>query len=605
MESKNFFHIFKKDFLEKFCHFLFENIYVKNEFFIKEKECFYFCFFIEKFGDHYLNNKIYINYITKHSKKYENVNSNHTFKFIIIYILWLWYKYIILYNENNDIKEFFVKENNKLNSLLKVIFKLYKDKIFNEKHIEILSKIFIILSICSREKKDLDNLNLLKNKEIQSFYLYTKSIQILNVFINKENLTDIELNVIENYLYFLRENITKDNIPNQLIIYEYNYKSTYSILGFLKLKKINEKIKKQLILLLLDIYSYKFNLDILDSFINIIKRSLINLSEKTIEEINNDLNLISMVTEYLRKEENPGVFENAFYLSGKNSGFIQKFSNLNNLSLYISFILMPHIIKNEYTLLSIFNSKNENIFKLSLKKIDNKKYETCFYLNQKKMEKKIEIEINKIYNLFINLNPFEIYYDLNFLKNKNNEKINDNIDLSNIEILIGNNKLNNEYISSFEGYIGDLIIYNINLDEEKIFDLLKTIKCLSINKNNSTDYFIDLENSIFNLNPINFNFYKIKEKIDFVELCIKNNISQKIDFKQFYSYLPYEDDKFFNNNSSFFNCYFRTINNEITLFTFINFDGIKFINLLFEYLYQVFITINNSNNINEITMKNM
>ena len=93
MESKNFFHIFKKDFLEKFCHFLFENIYVKNEFFIKEKECFYFCFFIEKFGDHYLNNKIYINYITKHSKKYENVNSNHTFKFIIIYILWLWYKY--------------------------------------------------------------------------------------------------------------------------------------------------------------------------------------------------------------------------------------------------------------------------------------------------------------------------------------------------------------------------------------------------------------------------------------------------------------------------------------------------------------------------------
>ena len=221
------------------------------------------------------------------------------------------------------------------------------------------------------------------------------------------------------------------------------------------------------------------------------------------------------------------------------------------------------------------------------------------------MEKKIEIEINKIYNLFINLNPFEIYYDLNFLKNKNNEKINDNIDLSNIEILIGNNKLNNEYISSFEGYIGDLIIYNINLDEEKIFDLLKTIKCLSINKNNSTDYFIDLENSIFNLNPINFNFYKIKEKIDFVELCIKNNISQKIDFKQFYSYLPYEDAKFFNKNSSFFNCYFRTINNEITLFNFINFDGIKFINLLFEYLYQVFITINNSNNINEITMKNM
>ena len=68
---------------------------------------------------------------------------------------------------------------------------------------------------------------------------------------------------------------------------------------------------------------------------------------------------------------------------------------------------MPHIIKNEYTLLSIFNSKNENIFKLSLKKIDNKKYETCFYLNQKKMEKKIEIEINKIYNLFINLNQFQ------------------------------------------------------------------------------------------------------------------------------------------------------------------------------------------------------
>ena len=240
MDYKKFINKYKDENLSKFYNYFLEKIKINEKIILSNNESLYYSFFIKNLGKIYLSNNMNINYIYKHSKHFKFINSKSAFKIILIYILFFWYKYKNKYNEKKKIEEFFLRENKKLNNLLKIFYKLYIENQFKEKNVEIISKLFVYLSIC--DKKNYENIN--SNNEIKSFYFYTKSIQIFSdLFLNKNNLINEEINLIDNFLLFIRENIISKSTSNKFLLLEYNKNSTYSILNFLKLKQFSQKIQ--------------------------------------------------------------------------------------------------------------------------------------------------------------------------------------------------------------------------------------------------------------------------------------------------------------------------------------------------------------------------
>ena len=597
MDYKIFIRKYKDENLSKFYNFFLKKIEFNVNYILTNEESLFYSFFMKNLGNIYLSHNMNINYIYKHYKHFKLIKAESLFKYILIYILFFWYKYKKKYNEKKKIAQFFIKENKKLNNLLKIFFKLYDEKQFKKNNVETLSKLFVYLSIC--DKKNYENFN--SNNEIKSFYFYTKSIQVISdLFLNKNNLTNEEIDLIENFLLFIRDNIISKNTSNRFLLLEYNKKSIYSILNFLKLNQFSQKIKQHLKNILSDIYTYLYNFDLLCSFIDLIKTGLIDLYEKTNNEIINDIQKILIIPEFVNEGKKLNEVQNVFYLSGKNSGFRKTIKN-DKFSLYISFILKPDYFNDEYILISIIDSNNV-YFNFSLKKIDNNIYETIFYYNQLKINYSKNIIIGNSYNVYFTFDPFGIYFkkkekpNISYEKNIKRKKSN------HYEILIGYNynKSNNKYISPFEGYIKDIIIYSSNLKDNDINQLLE-------HKNNKIN---NPDNIIFKLNPFNYSQYKNKEEIDFVELNTINFINKKNDFKNFYSYISYNNIESNNYNSQnfpnkYFNCFFRIIHCSDIINNFIEFDGINLINLILEYIYQIFMKFNNINKINDEILKFM
>ena len=598
MDYKIFIRKYKDENLSKFYNFFLKKIEFNVNYILTNEESLFYSFFMKNLGNIYLSHNMNINYIYKHYKHFKLIKAESIFKYILIYILFFWYKYKKKYNEKKKIEQFFIKENKKLNNLLKIFFKLYDEKQFKKNNVETLSKLFVYLSIC--DKKNHENFN--SNNEIKSFYFYTKSIQVISdLFLNKNYLTNEEIDLIENFLLFIRDNIISKNTSNRFLLLEYNKKSIYSILNFLKLNQFSQKIKQHLKNILSDIYTYLYNFDLLCSFIDLIKTGLIDLYEKTNNEIINDIQKILIIPEFVNEGKKLNEVQNVFYLSGKNSGFRKTIKN-DKFSLYISFILKPDYFNDEYILISIIDSNNV-YFNFSLKKIDNNIYETIFYYNQLKINYSKNIIIGNSYNVYFTFDPFGIYFKKKVKPNISYEKNIKRKKSNHYEILIGYNynKSNNKYISPFEGYIKDIIIYSSNLKDNDINQLLE-------HKNNKINNYPD--NIIFKLNPFNYSQYKNKEEIDFVELNTINFINKKNDFKNFYSYISYNNIESNNYNSQnfpnkYFNCFFRIIHCSDIINNFIEFDGINLINLILEYIYQIFMKFNNINKINDEILKFM
>ncbi len=598
MDYKIFIRKYKDENLSKFYNFFLKKIEFNVNYILTNEESLFYSFFMKNLGNIYLSHNMNINYIYKHYKHFKLIKAESIFKYILIYILFFWYKYKKKYNEKKKIAQFFIKENKKLNNLLKIFFKLYDEKQFKKNNVETLSKLFVYLSIC--DKKNYENFN--SNNEIKSFYFYTKSIQVISdLFLNKNYLTNEEIDLIENFLLFIRDNIISKNTSNRFLLLEYNKKSIYSILNFLKLNQFSQKIKQHLKNILSDIYTYLYNFDLLCSFIDLIKTGLIDLYEKTNNEIINDIQKILIIPEFVNEGKKLNEVQNVFYLSGKNSGFRKTIKN-DKFSLYISFILKPDYFNDEYNLISIIDSNNV-YFNFSLKKIDNNIYETIFYYNQLKINYSKNIIIGNSYNVYFTFDPFGIYFKKKVKPNISYEKNIKRKKSSHYVILIGYNynKSNNKYISPFEGYIKDIIIYSSNLKDNDINQLLE-------HKSNKINNYPD--NIIFKLNPFNYSQYKNKEEIDFVELNTINFINKKNDFKNFYSYISYNNIESNNYNSQnfpnkYFNCFFRIIHCSDIINNFIEFDGINLINLILEYIYQIFMKFNNINKINDEILKFM
>ena len=601
MDYKIFSRKYKNENISEFYNFFLKKIGINENYILSNNESLFYSFFMKNLGNIYLSNNMNINYIYKYSKNFKVVNVESIFKYILIYILFFWYKYKKKYNEQKIFEQFFVKENKKLNNLLKIFYKLYNEKQFKTNNVEILSQLFVYLSIC--DKKNFENFN--SNCEIKSFFFYTKSIKIFSdLFLNKDNLINEEINLIENFLLFIRENIISKSTSNRFLLLEYNKKSAYSILNFLKLKHFSQKIKQQLKNILSDIYIYLYNFDLLCSFIDLIKTGLINLNEKTNNEIINDIQKISFIPEFVKNGKKLNENQNFFYLSGKNSGFRKEIKK-DKFSLFLSFILKPDFFLDEYILISILDSKNI-YFNFSLKKIDNNKYETIFYYNQLKINYSTNITIGNCYNVYFTFDPFEIFFQKNGKPNISNEKNTKRKKSKNYEILIGYkyDKSNNKYISSFEGFIKEIIIFSSNLNENDINQLLE-------HKNNKKNIYSNHANNIiFKLNPFNYSQYKKQEEIDFVELNAINFMTKKNNFKKFYSYISYNNIGLNNGYSNifpnkYFNCFFRIINFSDIINKFVELNGIYLIDLIFEYIYQIFMKFNNINKINDEILTNM
>lgn len=204
---------------------------------------------------------------------------------------------------------------------------------------------------------------------------------------------------------------------------------------------------------------------------------------------------------------------------------------------------------------------------------------------------------------------------------------------------LGKDNFNN----NFTGYIGNLMILNFKKFSKKspqeISKLILSLKgdydsCILMplgtndNKssfiNNENKYDNQIKNKIIELNENqsdfveslkmlisseSFKLIEYKDEIDYLNLVnnyvlyeeFKNEITS---VRQNYLNLKQKrgsssKEKMISIFSSFFNCRFHIFENKRTLDEFLNFDGIHYLCLLFEYYYQILSRIENTNDINE------
>ena len=529
---------------------------------------------------------------------------------------------IILYNTGNyyfSVKSIF----NILNFLLFLIenncyinYNLYNfDKYFNIKNYILLKVLFyyigkitnIILNKAN-EKRDEDS-NYIDEKykeEINLFFDFLKNLEDNNEINYRINKNIILNNNLLDYI-FKKQIFEKINI------------------------KIIEKYEMNFMNKLIHFYSnfIIFNYSqskIFDNIIEALKNSFIHLSDFNIdyEKIYKDffvqefyIKLIKNIIFYKDNiGDNKNIYSplfNSFFFNSYDSQIKINIKNKkysDNISIFFSINLLPKD-KNE-TLYPIFLMENNNksiIFNLSLK-YKGKGNEYSFIINNEDKENKIFIGTTYYINISFNQNKIFISYynekDIYHYEIKVNQKLSE-ID----NIIIGKNEKR-----FFSGYIGPIIIIknSSNLKENQISDLLKLKKYYYyfVFLKKDYKYYIEYLNLSKNYDLLNYIHKEKFEKFDFECLLYLNpNIinNKKIKIRT---------NENLNNLQNIYNTYItqkyyeiKTMNvtlvkNENAKINFINENGINYIILLFEYIYQFLrFSIEKEKEFNEELRKNI
>jgi len=464
-----------------------------------------------------------------------------------------------------EIKNIFMQTNNKILNIYKAkkinIEELYSflyiylyfiehntKSILFEKQLKILNKIVFLLlfdlfqkiSIITVSQKDINDQN---RNNIKLFYSFLSELKE-NEFINNDYniMILLENNIIKNFIDNILINInpkifiTKSDIPTSEIRNEISEKLSDFYFTFVKFHFSKGKV--------------------MDFLINNVKNGLINLRyfKEEKEQILNDVFIQNFQSELIKKivlqESNKRNHPNfdSFLFNGNNSKMSFKLGkfDLNDNMIIFSFKLKPNFNRNNsynnrQTLISLYNYKNDLIFKLILKKDDsgniNSNKENIINKTNNKRDKfvlsisynnKEEIELNEldkietnlIYFICIHFNTNNPYLHTYLSSSGNNSKIlksygeikmskkEEDIILNIGYDLMGKEK---EY---FSGYIGNFYIiklYNIknkiDYDNNKFFiesilQLKEFYRYFIYYFNNSTE---------FNLDYINY--FKNKEEI--------------------------------------------------------------------------------------------
>ena len=488
-----------------------------------------------------------INFVSKKINKFiiTNMKNKNTYTSLFIHLI------LFIIEEN----KFFdtIQKNVILRKYSEILTKLYQEKLVDKNNLLIIIEFISLLSIYDRN--DFISNEMPKNRIIKKYNFLKYSLEII-IKIN-------EAEIAENFLKFINSTILKQKV-NLFLITEKT--------DFLKLININP-IKRYIIDFLANIYSFKYSKNFLDVFIKQIKDiyALKNNNNPTIEVLKylqNDINLLKSMQEIELKKYK----QDPFIL---NQGFV-----INNNSEKTSAVIKEIIVKEQFTMVFSFNyspddksnndnnnpransvnvtNKSQKIKKDIIPIIELIKEDVAFnevsgfsffiqggWLIHRKYnsieEKKIcQIVNNQTYICYYSILEGD-HYLIN-VKSAKDIKSNGIVEKEPIKFLLKNKlklqigKFFNQSNSSFEGYIGPILLFNtcLNNDYRKNIFALKGSydKMLYFDKMNSK--FIDKFDKDMNfhfLNEFNENNYNnyisaknffIKEKNKIFDSLIYN-----------------------------------------------------------------------------------
>ena len=604
-----------------------------------EETKFYLNFFFFKNLTKYIPTNI--NNISE-EKEYNNffkiMNNNNINNINDIFIQYIFFLYIELIRNiyYTDLK-INISELNKISFLLKesfdILFYLYKIEIFEAQNIfNILEFFFFLIRSNFDIKYDTNNFDFLY--EIKNFILFNNFFNFLGkigeLIINKSNTKEKKTEALEtvdekykkeiNLFFNFLENFKNDT--------EINYRINKSILlnndfigNFIEKKilvKINIKIldkyksdyKNQLINFYSNFTKFNYNESkILSKIINSLKNSFINLSDFIYNKntILKNLFIQGFYTKLLKKniflDENyfnnkniyPPVYD-TFFFNSYDSQISLSIENktifLENCCLFFSFNLEPKNNNNIYPLFIILNNKKEILFYLYINKSNINNNEYFLEINDNN-NNNIKIKENKIipgitYYINIIFISTKIFFNSYNGSKIYSEEINTVHKKSDNYTLIFGKKEK----SFFSGYIGPIIAVKIlsSVKKDEIMNLTKAIFELNIYyqyfiflKKNSNFFFENLyrfqSDDILNTSKKKFEKFNFECLLYFtpdIIKRIKNNLK-----------LPEIDDistmqKDFNINK----INITLIKHEFSNNNFINENGLNYICLLYEYIYQ-------------------
>ena len=276
-----------------------------NKINITKKQLRYINFIIKKFINNIVinNNNKYI--ISSNSKDSQNIK----FILLIIFIYYIYKEEIQIKSGNYFDRDLLLRKLYELLCIiLKIICKIYLDKLIDDKKLEITLKLFIILSIssnCNEKPK--------KNDKIENMMFFSESIHILKDIYNKifsiqNNFTTEQENVMNNIFLFIKDNIIgysnykPINIINKSYLsHNEFYTSSIIELIFVVAKMKNPEIINNFIDLLTNIYAFSFRYDnMMNPLLKILEPLLMNIKMKNFEDIKYDLNISIFPIKFLK-----------------------------------------------------------------------------------------------------------------------------------------------------------------------------------------------------------------------------------------------------------------------------------------------------------------
>ena len=397
-------------------------------------------------------------------------------------------------------------------------------------------------------------------------------------------------------------------------------------------------------------------------FININKKKLnqikneINISDLTLSFINSLISKEKIIT-----KKNTCMLRQGFYFGNEYGGITYDLDFLENeFIIMFGFSVEPNNL--DSILLFDIRNQKKNISQIKFylsKTINNNIYDMIAADSTNEMSTKINIHIGKTYIFVIHFitKKHSCSVKINYIKSS--EKLNKgdsqkqinsgkdfkikNFKNENLSLFFGCEniriKRENKIQNKFRGFLGDIIILNTkNIKEKNEGDFDKYLlslegnyyKILSLfeenlyefySKNTYTNSYIYKLKEIYRLSKKNiqiiispklFESIEYQDNIDYINITdYERYIQKKITiFKINRKYLDLiikpdtsEKDKFIIINTSLFDKKFHIFKNELTLFQFINYDGIHYLSLLLEYYYQVIchlLEIKQNYNIEEI-----
>ena len=567
------------------------------------------------------------NYTNKNGKKID-IYSLFIHWFFYLYIEFIKYFYTALnpnFHEVNKIRYIF-KETNAL------LVKLYKVNIINTTHIFNLFNFNIFLIETSFEINSYSD-KLYKGKNyllLQGLFFLLQEVS--NIIFNRvnsnwfgnENDNKINIQKIFSFMDEFQNNKIINSQLNTMILINNNIIQTFmnGLLDKIDIKiiaKYEPKFQSKLLVFFSHFFKFSYKKSkICNSFLNSLKQSFINLynfennKDKTMHDLFINNFYVKLLKKIYKTEDLCGVIKrplfDSFYFNGFDSQISLNAQNntFEKTSLFFSFYIIPFKGRNQYPLFSVqkdFDKRKNDLLNLFLKKSEEKANENnleeeeydlyvCHEGKEKKLNNipKIRSKTTYFFCLCFNLNKLLIKF-----KNKKEEIFSTEIVKSNklfaiksISLSFGFSK---KRVNVFYGYFGPIIMVRNPKNSNELNEFISSVLKL---ESNYINFIFFVKNS---------NYFSQKDI--YCQSNINNNFDYKLEKIECLLYLIPETFRFFSDKSSLVN-HFPNINNickiqrdyniynlnttlvkhEQGIANFIMDNGLSYICLLYEYIYQ-------------------